>query len=121
MTTLDAATAPKALVSATESAVVELKRLLVDEKAGVDGVRMAVKGGGCSGFSYVLDFDLEREGDNIVEQDGVKFFMDRESTIYLKRDWAKTRLRRGRRSIPRSARQNEFRWSLGTRRRKDSG
>lgn len=75
---------PQAMVMATESAVTELKRLLADESEGVTGVRMAVKGGGCSGLSYVLDFDKERDGDNVVEQDGVHFYMDRKSTIYLK-------------------------------------
>ena len=80
----DTSVASKAIVNATEAALVELKRLLGTEKAGVDGVRMAVKGGGCSGLSYVLDFDKAREGDNIVHQDGVQFFMDRKSTIYLK-------------------------------------
>lgn len=75
---------PQTIVTATDTAVTELKRLLEDEKAGATGVRMAVKGGGCSGLSYVLDFDKERDGDNIVEQGGVKFYMDRKSTIYLK-------------------------------------
>ena len=75
---------PNALVTATESAVAELKSLVAAESGEVTGVRMAVKGGGCSGMSYILDFDKEREGDNIVEQDGVHFYMDRKSTIYLK-------------------------------------
>ena len=75
---------PKALVMATASALEELKRLLSSEAEGVTGVRMAVKGGGCSGLSYVLDFDKERDGDNIVVYDGVHFYMDRKSTIYLK-------------------------------------
>lgn len=82
---MDATQTPeKQLVSATESAIAELKRLLAEEQGEVEGVRMAVKGGGCSGLSYVLDFDKEREGDNVVELDGVRFFMDRKSTIYLK-------------------------------------
>ncbi len=75
---------PHALVTATDSAVRELKKLIAGEGGEVTGVRMAVKGGGCSGMSYVLDFDKEHEGDNIVEQDGVSFYMDRKSTIYLK-------------------------------------
>jgi iron-sulfur cluster assembly protein len=73
-----------AIVSATPAAIAELKRLLDSESDAVTGVRMAVKGGGCSGLSYVLDFDKQRDGDNIVEQDGVTFYMDRKSTIYLK-------------------------------------
>lgn len=75
---------PQALVTATDSASAELKRLLDNEAEEVTGVRMAVKGGGCSGMSYVLDFDKEREGDNVVEQEGIRFYMDRKSTIYLK-------------------------------------
>ena len=76
--------ASQAMVTATESAIRELSRLIGDEREEVTGVRMAVKGGGCSGLSYVLDFDKEREGDNVVDQDGVHFYMDRKSTIYLK-------------------------------------
>lgn len=76
--------APKGLVTATDDAVEELRRLLANEGDRVEGVRMAVKGGGCSGLSYVLDFDKQRDNDNVVEQDGVKFFMDRKSSIYLK-------------------------------------
>lgn len=75
---------PKSLVSATDAAVQQLKKLLEGEPESVTGVRMAVKGGGCSGLSYVLDFDRQRDGDNVVEQDGVTFYMDRKSTIYLK-------------------------------------
>jgi iron-sulfur cluster assembly protein len=73
----------KNIVSATDGALKELKRLMGTE-AEADGVRLGVKGGGCSGLSYVLEFSKEREGDNVVEQDGVRFLMDRKSTIYLK-------------------------------------
>jgi iron-sulfur cluster assembly protein len=74
----------KTLVTATPDALVELKRLLDSEAESVTGVRMAVKGGGCSGLSYVLDFDKERDGDNILIIGDVKFYMDKKSTIYLK-------------------------------------
>ena len=74
----------KALISATEPAIAELKRLIEGDTGDADGVRLGVKGGGCSGLSYMLDFSKEREGDNIIEQDGVKFYLDRKSTIYLK-------------------------------------
>ncbi|MBW7863271.1 MAG: iron-sulfur cluster assembly accessory protein [Candidatus Hydrogenedentes bacterium] len=77
-------TANPALIQATESAVAELRRLLGQEGHEGKGVRLGVKGGGCSGFSYNLEFDSPREGDNIVEQEGVRFFLDRKSTIYLK-------------------------------------
>ena len=74
----------KALVQATESALAELKRLAEREPPEVEGVRLGVKGGGCSGLSYVLEFSKLRDGDNVIERDGVKFLMDRKSAIYLK-------------------------------------
>lgn len=73
----------RALVTATDAAIRELKRLLESEPQA-DGIRLGVKGGGCSGLSYVLEFSQNREGDNVVEQDGVRFLLDRKSAIYLK-------------------------------------
>lgn len=84
MTTETSAPKPRALVQATDGAIAELRRLLEKEDAAVNGVRLGVKGGGCSGLSYVLEFSAEREGDNVVEQDGIRFLMDRKSSIYLK-------------------------------------
>lgn len=76
---------PKALLKATDTAIATLKDMLQGEEGkGKEGVRLGVKGGGCSGFSYVLEFGDPVEGDNILEQDGIRFFMDRKSAIYLK-------------------------------------
>ncbi len=48
------------------------------------GLRVAVKGGGCSGLTYDLTItDQERESDKIVEQYGVKVMVDKKSYIYL--------------------------------------
>ena len=48
------------------------------------GLRVGVKGGGCSGFSYVLGFDGEpRLGDKIIENQGIKIFIDPKSLMYL--------------------------------------
>jgi iron-sulfur cluster assembly protein len=48
-------------------------------------VRLGIKGGGCSGFSYVIQFDDEppRERDTVYEVDGVKFYVDKKSLVYL--------------------------------------
>jgi iron-sulfur cluster assembly protein len=69
------------VVKLTESARVEVKRLLAEE--GTAGLRLGIKGGGCSGLSYLLEFTDEREGDTIMEVDDFKVFLDRKSTIYL--------------------------------------
>lgn len=74
----------KPLVQVTEAALAELKRLAQEEGQDKDGIRLGVKGGGCSGFSYVREFDNQREGDLTIEHDGLKFFLDRKSAIYLK-------------------------------------
>lgn len=74
----------RSLIVATSAAIEELRRLSQSEGQGKDGVRLGVKGGGCSGFSYVIEFDGRREGDTVIEQDGVAFLVDRKSSIYLK-------------------------------------
>ena len=57
------------------------------EKEGLEdnvGLRVAVKGGGCSGLTYDLTItDKDRESDKIVEQYGVKVMVDKKSYIYL--------------------------------------
>ncbi len=46
-------------------------------------LRVGVKGGGCSGFSYVLGFDLPQEGDDVFELEGLKVVMNKAHAIYL--------------------------------------
>ncbi len=71
------------IVGLTESAAVEVKRLLADEP-GKEGLRLEIRGGGCSGMSYGLSFDKAQEKDHVIEQHGVKVFVDPKSAIYLK-------------------------------------
>lgn len=71
------------LLSVTDAAVEEVKKLL-NQEPGTSGLRLEVKGGGCSGMSYGLGFDNPRENDNIVETQGIKVFVDPKSAIYLK-------------------------------------
>lgn len=76
------ATAP-ALVNITEPAAEEVKKLLAEEP-GKTGLRLEIRGGGCSGMSYGLSFDNAQEKDNVVEAHGIKVFVDPKSSIYLK-------------------------------------
>ncbi len=69
------------IVALTPAAEVEVRRLLLE--AGKPGLRLGIKGGGCSGLSYSLEFTDEAEGDTIVDFEGFKVFLDRKSTIYL--------------------------------------
>ena len=72
-------------VAITEKAAEKLKYFAT--KDGVSdnvGLRVAVKGGGCSGMPYDLDItNEERESDKVVEQFGVKVMVDKKSYIYL--------------------------------------
>jgi len=70
----------------TEIAVKMVKQALAEE--GIDQthwLRVAVRGGGCSGLEYALDFDNEaRPGDTVLEFDGLKVSVDMASLTYLK-------------------------------------
>ncbi|MCY4613757.1 MAG: iron-sulfur cluster assembly accessory protein [Nitrospira sp.] len=72
------------LVTLTEAAVVEVKRLMDVQDLTEGGLRLGVKGGGCSGLSYTINFDEKiGEFDTVCEQDGVKVIVDAKSAIYL--------------------------------------
>jgi iron-sulfur cluster assembly protein len=71
------------VVELTDAAKVEVRRLLADRGDASVGLRLGIKGGGCSGLSYLLDFTAEREGDTVVSFGDFKVFLDRKSTIYL--------------------------------------
>ncbi|RMH03552.1 MAG: iron-sulfur cluster assembly accessory protein [Planctomycetota bacterium] len=73
-------------ISLSPAAVAEIKRLMAEHKLPeTAGVRVGVKGGGCSGFSYTLNFDrAPAEGDLVIEQDGVRLFCDPKSMLYLR-------------------------------------
>jgi iron-sulfur cluster assembly accessory protein len=68
----------------TSGAKSEVKRLLADE--GFDTtqkLRIGVKGGGCSGMTYVLGFDHPKENDHHFEIDGISCIMDKSHELYL--------------------------------------
>jgi iron-sulfur cluster assembly accessory protein len=68
----------------TDRAIQQIKSILQREKLEGHGLRITVVGGGCSGFSYKLDFDKEKKpGDTILEMDGLKVYVDELSVKYL--------------------------------------
>ena len=77
---------PVQLVSLTEPAAAKIKALLAEEQDGELGVlRIAVQGGGCSGFQYALGFDrAAQEGDHEMTVHGVDVVVDPYSEPYLR-------------------------------------
>jgi iron-sulfur cluster assembly accessory protein len=71
-------------VSLTQGAVNEIKRLMNEE--GFDksnSLRLGVKGGGCSGMTYILGFDKKTDKDETFEIEGIPCIMERSHGIYL--------------------------------------
>jgi len=70
-------TAPAPPFSFTEAAAARIVKITVGEPEG-SRFRVAVKGGGCSGFQYVFDFDnsTPAEGDVIIEKNGASLIID---------------------------------------------
>jgi iron-sulfur cluster assembly protein len=84
MTEIQERPATTPLLSITEAAAVKIKQLLAEETE-VDVLRVAIQGGGCSGFQYGLGFDTgAAEGDFEFEQHGVRVVVDPFSAPYLR-------------------------------------
>jgi len=71
------------MINVTDSASEELKRVLEKQGNQGKGLRISVKGGGCSGLSYNMDFDSKQEKDHEFEVGGVKVFCDPKSYLYV--------------------------------------
>ena len=83
MTEIQERTTTTPLLSVTEAAAVKIKQLLAEE-SDVEVLRIAIQGGGCSGFQYGLGFDTAAaEGDFEFEQHGVTVVVDPFSAPYL--------------------------------------
>lgn len=72
------------MITLTDKAASKVKEILVSENRLNSGLRVGVKGGGCSGFTYILDFDDNAgETDQVFEDKGVKIFVDAKSFVFL--------------------------------------
>ena len=83
---MSAVAAPSVEVTVTPNAAVEVNKFMVseDDLPETAGLRVRVVPGGCSGFQYSLNIEEEsRQGDFIVEEHGVRLFVDMFSAQYL--------------------------------------
>jgi iron-sulfur cluster assembly accessory protein len=69
----------------TPTAVDKVKEILAQQTPQPTALRVSVVGGGCSGFSYQMNFENESNGiDKIFDFDGLKVYVDQASLMYLK-------------------------------------
>jgi iron-sulfur cluster insertion protein len=67
------------MITVTESAAKKIKDFLADDQEAV-GLRIYVKGGGCSGYSYGMKLEpIITEDDTVIEKDGIKVILDPQS------------------------------------------
>ena len=69
----------------TESAAMQIQKIIESENSSADGIRAGVQGGGCAGLSYKLDLEtIKQEGDKIYQSpSGVKLYVDKKSFLFL--------------------------------------
>ena len=72
------------MVTLTDIAATKVKELMNGQADSPEaGLRVAVRGGGCSGFQYALAFDEQREGDEIFEHQDIRLIVDSESMPFV--------------------------------------
>ncbi len=73
------------MITVSENAKAQVAKLKGDDSVSQEAfIRVGVKGGGCSGLSYVMDFDTElKDDDKVFEDKGVKIVVDKKSFLYL--------------------------------------
>ena len=83
-TVADPKTASVAPISLTEEAALEIRKIVETKELPEGyGLRVGVKGGGCSGMSYILGFNKKREHDMEFEVEDIVVYMDKRHGLYL--------------------------------------
>src|SRR5436190_2861674 len=74
------------MITLTDKGTEKVREFLGTQNSQTDvaGLRVGVRGGGCSGFQYALAFDEERDGDTVFESQGIKLLVDGSSLPYVK-------------------------------------
>jgi iron-sulfur cluster assembly protein len=73
------------MITITDKGAEKVREFLTGQNADVQtaGLRVGVRGGGCSGFQYNLAFDEQRDGDAVFEDHGLKLLCDNQSLPYV--------------------------------------
>jgi iron-sulfur cluster assembly protein len=74
------------MISFSDKGAEKVREFLATQEADVSlaGLRVGVRGGGCSGFQYQLAFDEQRENDAVFESHGLKLLVDNESLSFVR-------------------------------------
>jgi iron-sulfur cluster assembly protein len=71
------------MITLTPDAIAKVKAILSEQKEQA-GLRIAVLGGGCSGYQYQMTLEKEwKEDDKVIDMEGLKVFIDSRSLLYL--------------------------------------
>lgn len=72
------------MINVSDKAVGKIRDILDGEQKSDGYIRVGIKGGGCSGFTYILDIEQDqKDGDQLYDFGGVKVLIDSKSIIYL--------------------------------------
>jgi iron-sulfur cluster assembly protein len=86
-------------IELSEKAAARIRALSTEKATPNGGLRLGVKGGGCSGLSYFIDWSAEpSKFDHVVERDGARLFVDPKSAVFLAGttvDWQQTLMQTG--------------------------
>jgi iron-sulfur cluster assembly protein len=74
------------MITITDKGAEKVHEFLASQDAdvGAAGLRVGVRGGGCSGFQYQLAFDEQRENDTVFESHGLRLLVDNESLQFVR-------------------------------------
>ena len=72
------------MIEISETAATKIKSLMATQGISEGGLRVGVKGGGCSGLSYTFSWEREaRLGDEVFEGHGARIYIDKKSYLFL--------------------------------------
>jgi iron-sulfur cluster assembly protein len=75
---------PESAITLTDNAAAKIDELLSSQEEGSEqALRVAVRGGGCSGFQYALAFDRKKDDDHVFEDRGVSVIVDKVSMQFV--------------------------------------